>query len=138
MTREEAIKVFSVTKEAIQKNEQEIFDRQDIPLIDMAISALEREEKWLTDLYNNEPSDLISRADLLRVVQAPCNADGEWSTEEVVATIDIMPSVSAERVGEWKIDEYGIYHCPFCQAINNTVYKSYCPNCGAKMKGGAE
>lgn len=38
--------------------------------------------------------------------------------------------------GEWKIDEYGIYHCPYCHAINNTVYKSFCPNCGARMKGG--
>jgi hypothetical protein len=37
--------------------------------------------------------------------------------------------------GEWKIDEYGIYHCPYCHAINNTVYKSFCPNCGAKMGG---
>ena len=36
--------------------------------------------------------------------------------------------------GEWKIDEYGIYHCPFCYAINNTVYKSFCPNCGARME----
>ena len=35
--------------------------------------------------------------------------------------------------GKWKIDEYGIPHCPFCYAINNTVYKSFCPNCGAKM-----
>lgn len=45
---------------------------------------------------------------------------------------------SADAVqGEWKIDEYGIYHCPFCHAINNTVYKSFCPNCGARMyKGG--
>ena len=47
-----------------------------------------------------------------------------------------IEALSAEAVhGEWKIDEYGIYHCPICHAINNTVYKSYCPNCGAKMEG---
>lgn len=37
------------------------------------------------------------------------------------------------REGEWEIDEYGIYHCPICHAINNTVYKNFCPNCGARM-----
>ena len=50
MTREEAIKVFSVTKEAIQKNGQEIFDRQDIPLIDMAMSALQWQDKIIKDI----------------------------------------------------------------------------------------
>ena len=40
--------------------------------------------------------------------------------------------------GEWRIDKYGIYHCPFCHAINNTVYKSFCPNCGADMRGEVE
>lgn len=46
--------------------------------------------------------------------------------------------VHEPRTGEWKIDEYGIYHCPICHAINNTVYKSFCPNCGADMRGEEE
>lgn len=37
------------------------------------------------------------------------------------------------RTGHWIVDEYGIKHCPFCNAINNTVYDSYCANCGAEM-----
>ena len=46
-----------------------------------------------------------------------------------------IKKISADAVqGEWKIDEYGIYHCPFCYAINNTVYKSFCPNCGARLE----
>ena len=36
--------------------------------------------------------------------------------------------------GRWIEDEYGIPHCSECKAINNTVYKNYCPNCGADMR----
>lgn len=46
----------------------------------------------------------------------------------------ITPMRAGVAQGEWKIDEYGIYHCPYCHAINNTVYKSFCPNCGADMR----
>lgn len=48
---------------------------------------------------------------------------------------DLWESVEVIQRGKWKIDEYGIYHCPICHAINNTVYKSFCPNCGADMRG---
>ena len=61
---------------------------------------------------------------------------GETQNREVTEWLkEYFPSAETAQ-GEWKIDEYGIYHCPFCQAINNTVYKSFCPNCGARMKGG--
>lgn len=35
--------------------------------------------------------------------------------------------------GRWVEDEYGIPHCSECGTINTTVYKNYCPNCGARM-----
>lgn len=35
--------------------------------------------------------------------------------------------------GEWVEDEYGISRCRECNCINNTVYRNYCPNCGARM-----
>ena len=40
------------------------------------------------------------------------------------------------KSGRWIEDEYGIPHCSECGTINNTVYKNYCPNCGADMRGG--
>jgi rubrerythrin len=52
-----------------------------------------------------------------------------------VSTFEELTEPTDRPHGEWKIDEYGIYHCPFCHAINNTVYKSFCPNCGAYMGG---
>lgn len=36
--------------------------------------------------------------------------------------------------GRWIEDEYGIPHCSECKAINNTVFRNYCPNCGTDMR----
>lgn len=87
-------------------------------------------------------SDLISRADAIDavrkcVVESELLSDWNKAMESAQELLSALPSAEAVQ-GEWKIDEYGIYHCPFCHAINNTVYKSFWPNCGARMKGGAE
>ena len=42
--------------------------------------------------------------------------------------------------GEWIITypngKYNpIYECPKCKASNNSLFKNFCPNCGANMKG---
>ncbi len=34
---------------------------------------------------------------------------------------------------ERNVVKYGIPHCSECKAINNSVFKNYRPNCGAKM-----
>ena len=89
-------------------------------------------------------SDLISKRfiqDALIEKISNLNAEGATQTARELIRLKkfvdgLPPPASSEAVhGEWKIDEYGIYHCPICHAINNTVYKSYCPNCGAKMEG---
>lgn len=89
-------------------------------------------------------SDLISKRfiqDALIEKISNLNAEGATQTARELIRLKkfvdgLTPPASADAVhGEWKIDEYGIYHCPICHAINNTVYKSYCPNCGAKMEG---
>ena len=79
-----------------------------------------------------ERKDLISRKEAIKKMDKVMSSgtDLNWAFADILNNLP-----AAERVGEWKIDEYGIYHCPFCQAINNTVYKSYCPNCGARMRG---
>ena len=44
--------------------------------------------------------------------------------------------------GEWKVN--GVYfktlNCSVCDYTANSIYEktNYCPNCGAKMKGGAK
>ena len=48
---------------------------------------------------------------------------------------DGVESNEADRPqGEWIKDEYDMPHCSKCNCINNTVYRNYCPNCGADMK----
>lgn len=51
-----------------------------------------------------------------------------------------VEALKAEPVkhGRWIEDEYGIPHCSNCGAINNTVYRNYCPNCGAQMMDGGK
>ena len=68
----------------------------------------------------------------------PDNDNGDNCIMNHCADYDLvltMPTVDAELVkhGRWIEDEYGIPHCSECKTINNTVYKNYCPNCGAKM-----
>lgn len=44
-------------------------------------------------------------------------------------------TVTEREKGHWKIDEYNIYHCPFCNAINTSVYVNFCASCGADLRG---
>jgi hypothetical protein len=43
--------------------------------------------------------------------------------------------------GEWQMKVYPITSCSVCGVLRSVEYQqgwNYCPNCGAKMKGGAE
>ena len=66
------------------------------------------------------------------------NPDLEQQKKDFDVIVDLQPTVEAEptKRGRWIEDEYGIPHCSECGTINNTVYKNYCPNCGADMRGG--
>ena len=52
-------------------------------------------------------------------------------------TLELLKKQQPKK-GEWVIDEYNIHHCPFCHAVNETVYRNFCPNCGADMRGEQE
>lgn len=46
-----------------------------------------------------------------------------------------------QKEGEWKMKVYPITSCSVCGVLQSVEYQqgwNFCPNCGAKMKGGAE
>ena len=131
MTREEAIKrlkEYAQYSYGIWHN-----DEEDTKAFDMAIEAL-----------SAEPSDLISRADTLAKIKEYC-IDGDsvvhkwFDTMGIEEVINTMPSVSAERVGEWEYDfDKDDHYCTRCHKYAGdwemNLLSDYCPSCGARME----
>ena len=66
--------------------------------------------------------------------------DGKIIDVHIRDTDDVVKVFVPVRHGRW-IDarEYcGDYMCSNCEALYGTNKFNYCPNCGAKMDGGAE
>lgn len=95
-------------------------------------------------------SDLISRAELIKGMKECLSYnDYEWAlyADSIIEEhIEKAPSVSAERVGEWQYEKMVMplsnhtkdsYRCSVCHT-HWDCETNYCPNCGAKMKGGTE
>ena len=63
------------------------------------------------------------------------NGCSKWS-----CVFEEKSDVPGTEKGEWIITypngKYNpIYECPKCKASNNAVFKNFCPNCGADMRG---
>lgn len=74
--------------------------------------------------------DAIKKINLLKMVAVKKGTDTEKAVDMAIEAL----KAEQPKKGEWIIDEYGIHHCPFCKAINETVYQNFCPNCGADMR----
>lgn len=102
-------------------------------------------------------SDLISRAEAIKAIKGHDertktdtldDTDIGYSAglDMAIEIINKMPSVSAERVGEWIKNEplpsEWNYKCSICGCPSKSNNHKYCSQCGAymwaKMKGGAE
>ncbi|MBQ2897995.1 MAG: hypothetical protein IJE46_06740 [Clostridia bacterium] len=70
---------------------------------------------------------------------------GMWTKErdltEATIIINKQPTADVEKVkhGEWKssVMSTGAPHCSLCNAVAPSRY-TYCPHCGAKMRGDKE
>lgn len=101
----------------------------------------------VTALSPKVNEDCISRADLIESFLADNECKREeakacmCSLDSMLELIEDAPSVTpTERTGEWIKSNKHKYECPFCHVDfgNFGLKMNYCPNCGAKMKGGTE
>ena len=73
-----------------------------------------------------------------------CDNDRKYSSmimHEIADRIDEQPTISAVPVvhGRWISAGNGVYFCSKCDTrVPFALGHRYCPNCGAKMDGGAE
>lgn len=86
-------------------------------------------------------SDLIRRSDAMGAVQDHFNADGFKGYDDgqkMMDRIKALPSAEPKTV-EWISNRDGSWNCSEC-GLRVFVYAkgNYCPNCGAKMKGGED
>ena len=83
-------------------------------------------------------NDLISRQEAIKAIDDLPNCYNGYSDTYdkslIIGVIEELPSAEPKK-GKWIEDEYGIRHCCYCNCINNTVYRNFCPNCGADMRG---
>ena len=101
MTREEAIEQLQNCKELIKQNGKDWLDERDIPLIDMAISALSKEEQEIDDLI-----DSICRAGGCSAasVRAMSNAEFFNTVVKPLARIsELQQKIDhSKRLGKWR------------------------------------
>ena len=102
-------------------------------------------------------NDLISRSELKKELSKRLwfVSSSECDAQEIINIIDNAPTVEThdtvnmycdkdtqiivEQIrpqGEWLINANQIYKCSICGGFGNPIYFRFCPNCGAKMKGG--
>lgn len=99
----------------------------------------------MTEYINREVAiKAIEKADYTAIADDAdsCKTDYLREIIESVPAADVVPVVH----GRWERDEDGDWYCTNCYEVvaicesgrERTYRKPYCPNCGAKMDGGAE
>ena len=103
--------------------------------LELAIRACEKTWnektcKQIRKALEQEPSgDVIYRQEVFDL----CNMRDKYEVKNVITVNPQEP-----KTGHWIITyphgkQNPIYECHRCHASNSSVFKNYCPNCGAKM-----
>ena len=77
---------------------------------------------------------------LITISENPIMIEGLEHWADVIAEALYNAGYRKQKEGEWKqaYNNYPRYVCTNCNHLYNNKGYKYCPNCGAKMKGGAE
>ena len=86
----------------------------------------------------------INKEELLKQAQEKRN--GVFAAPVIVNLIEKAPEVDVYKLGEWKIVNNWDFEqvdaecsiCGYTDVFDETGFYKYCPECGAKMKGGAK
>ncbi len=154
--REEAIEQLEIARGLIEQNGKDYLDERDIPILNLAIEALQQQEEYVTKMdevrraYDNiskaEPfEDCVSRE---AVKSALCKLCGDalfsnscpfvnGDCDDLNAINALPPVTPKSKTGYWITlkDEYGDVVeavCSNCDKNGNHKW-SLCPYCGATM-----
>ena len=91
----------------------------------------------VVDRFKSADKDFYGEAEVVM------NVDECDVLEKAISALSIEGKKDCRDCGEWIITypngKYNpLYECPFCKASNNAVFKNFCPNCGADMRGKAK
>ena len=85
--------------------------------------------------------------EMAKVIEKRCDRDCIPSCDECIAQTLYNAGYRKQKEGEWETvgddDEELIFRCSCCSEeysceLDMQLFAKFCPNCGAKMKGGAE
>ena len=149
MTREEAILIIGEHKKNAERLAgKTLAGQKSAEAFNMAIEALSTSE------IPNNCEDAISRQAVMDAMYDLCGEeslkDNPWRDnphiDSIIDAIEDLPSVTPkQKMGHWIDDTSLGYHISICSNCDwrghgdtCLIYKpKYCPNCGARMKGGA-
>lgn len=105
----------------------------------------EQIEKQAIDEIAREMCHLSAECETCQICDEKYHCDGELCYFQCIGKEIINHKYRKQREGEWISNELGGYqyafHCSECGWVDGYPFNDrhkYCPNCGAKMKGGAE
>lgn len=93
------------------------------------------------DLLSEEIKSLKVYVTGLRAGKSVLREYAEEYQKSILDIIDEQSTIEAEPVkhGQWLVDGYtGKEFCSNCGEIPECFKPNFCPNCGAKMDGGAD
>jgi hypothetical protein len=103
------------------------------------------ELKKAIDTYDRFACLITNHLVPVRQLLCPEQYESYVPYRDVIKCIDNAPTVEARPTGKWYYNYQNGWHCSICHetvkdmpTVMGKADFNFCPNCGAKMKGGEE